>query len=156
MIIESPQEFCQFLRKDQIITAIDYGQKKIGMSISCPNHKMSIPHKLFTFKNETDKIKTLSQEILSLNACALVIGLPVNMDGTKGEQALKVEEFAKNICKEIDIAILLQDERLSSKAADNLLKIFGLNRKQRNERDDLTAASLILETVLNRIALMSR
>lgn len=83
------------------------------------------------------------------NISAIVIGLPINMDGTKSEQTILTEKFAEKLEKRSNLPIFLQDERLTSKAADNLLKGFGLKRKDRNNQDDLAAASLILETVLN-------
>jgi putative Holliday junction resolvase len=70
------------------------------------------------------------------------------MDGTKSEQTTIVEKFAEKLEKRTNLPIFFQDERLTSRAADNLLKSFGIKRKNRNESDDLTAASMILETTL--------
>ena len=82
------------------------------------------------------------------NICAIVVGLPVNMDGTNSEQTKIVVNFVNKLAKKTNLPIYLQDERLTSKAADSLLRNMGFNRKQRNERDDMAAASMILETTL--------
>ena len=71
------------------------------------------------------------------------------MDGTKSDQTIIVEKFAEKLEKRTNLPIFFQDERLTSRAADNLLKSFGIKRKNRNENDDLAAASMILETTLN-------
>ena len=76
------------------------------------------------------------------------MGLPVNMDGTNSEQTKIVVNFVNKLAKKTNLPIYLQDERLTSKAADSLLRNMGFNRKQRNERDDMAAASMILETTL--------
>ena len=89
--------------------------------------------------------------IVKNNICAIVVGLPVNMDGTSSSQAKIVTSFVNKLAKETNLPIYLQDERLTSKAADNMLKDMGFNRRQRNERDDMAAASLILETVLESV-----
>ena len=73
------------------------------------------------------------------------------MDGTSSSQAKIVTSFVNKLAKETNLPIYLQDERLTSRAADNMLKNMGFNRRQRNERDDMAAASLILETVLESV-----
>lgn len=148
MIIETIQEFCTFFKERQPLISIDYGQKKIGLAISTPDHKMSLPLKLLLDNSEKKKLNQIAEIAKDKNACAIVLGLPLNMDGTKSEQTIIVEKFAEKLEKRTMLPIFLQDERLTSKAANNLLKSFGIKRKVRNTNDDLTAASLILETTL--------
>ena len=148
MIIETIQEFCTFFKERQPLISIDYGQKKIGLAISTPDHKMSLPLQLLLGDSEKKKLNQIAEITKAKNACAIVLGLPLNMDGTKSEQTIIVERFAEKLEKRTNLPIFLQDERLTSRAADNLLKSFGIKRKVRNTNDDLTAASLILETTL--------
>lgn len=148
MIIETIQEFCTFFKERQPLISIDYGQKKIGLAISTPDHKMSLPLQLLLGDSEKKKLNQIAEITKAKNACAIVLGLPLNMDGTKSEQTLIIEKFAEKLEKRTNLPIFLQDERLTSRAADNLLKSFGVKRKVRNTNDDLTAASLILETTL--------
>jgi len=148
MIIDTLQEFCTFFKERQPLISIDYGQKKIGLAISTPDHKMSLPLQLLSGDSEKKKLNQIAEIAKDKNACAIVIGLPLNMDGTKSEQTTIVEKFAEKLEKRTNLPIFFQDERLTSRAADNLLKSFGVKRKNRNESDDLTAASMILETTL--------
>lgn len=148
MIIDTLQEFCTFFKNKQPLIGIDYGQKKIGLAISTPDHQMSMPFQLLTSDSEKKKLNQIVETIKDKNICAIVIGLPLNMNGTKSDQTMIVEKFAKKLEKRTNLPIFFQDERITSRAADNLLKSFGIKRKNRNKNDDLTAASLILETTL--------
>jgi len=148
MIIESLQEFYTFFKPQEPVISIDYGQKKLGLAISSPDHTLPMPLKLLSGDSEKTKLQEIEQILKEKNICAIVIGLPLNMDGSKSNQTLAVEKFTEKLAKRTHLAIFMQDERLTSKAADNMLKIFGLNRKTRNANDDLAAASMILETTL--------
>ena len=148
MIIDTLQEFCTFFKLGQPLIGVDYGQKKIGLAISTPDHQMSMPLQLLTGDSEKKKLNEIADIAKNKHACTIVIGIPFNMDGTKSEQTLIVEKFTEKLERRTHLPIFLQDERLTSRAADNLLKSFGIKRKNRNKNDDLTAASMILETTL--------
>ena len=148
MIIDTLQEFCTFFKLGQPLIGVDYGQKKIGLAISTPDHQMSMPLQLLTGDSEKKKLNEIADIAKNKHACAIVIGIPFNMDGTKSEQTLIVEKFTEKLERRTHLPIFFQDERLTSRAADNLLKSFGIKRKNRNKNDDLTAASMILETTL--------
>lgn len=148
MIVKSLQEFYDCFEIGRPIIAFDHGQKKIGVALSTPDHKFSMPHKLIT-ENVLDKqLKECTKTIVETNSCAIVVGLPLNMNCTESEQTKIVQKFTDALAKLTSLPIYLQDERLTSKTADNLLKTFGLKRKKRNEFDDPVAANLILETIL--------
>lgn len=149
MIIHTLQEFCKFFQPNKPILSIDYGVKKLGLGISTPDHKMAMPLRIISGDSEKKKLQEIVAISIEKQVCAIVVGLPINMNGTPSEQTLIVEKFAEKLKNRTNLPIFLQDERLTSKAADNLLKDFGLKRKDRNSQDDLAAASMILETVLN-------
>ena len=94
MIIDTLQEFCTFFKERQPLISIDYGQKKIGLAISTPDHKMSLPLQLLSGDSEKKKLNQIAEIAKDKNACAIVIGLPFNMDGTKSDQTIIVEKFA--------------------------------------------------------------
>lgn len=148
MIISSLQEFCNFFELNKPLIAIDYGNKKIGLAISSPDHVIAMPHSIIVSYKEQEKLNKIIDFIVKNNVCAIVVGLPVNMNGTNSEQTKIVINFVDKLAKKTNLPIYLQDERLTSKAADSLLRNMGFNRKQRNERDDMAAASMILETTL--------
>ncbi len=148
MIISSLQEFYSFFELNKPLIAIDYGNKKIGLAISSPDHAIAMPHSIIVSYKEQEKLNKIIDFIVKNNVCAIVVGLPVNMNGTNSEQTKIVTNFVDKLAKKTNLPIYLQDERLTSKAADSLLRNMGFNRKQRNERDDMAAASMILETTL--------
>ncbi len=145
------QEFYSFFEVSKPLLGIDYGNKKIGLAISSPDHKIAMPHSIIAAREDREKSNHIIDFIVKNNICAIVVGLPVNMDGTSGSQAKIVTSFVNKLAKETNLPIYLQDERLTSRAADSMLKNMGFNRRQRNERDDMAAASLILETVLESV-----
>ncbi|NRB11039.1 MAG: Holliday junction resolvase RuvX [Rickettsiaceae bacterium] len=151
MIINSLQEFCKFFYHNQPIIAIDYGIKKLGIAISSPDHKIAMPFKMITATNKKEQIATVLSLLKEKQICGIIVGLPVNIDGSHSEQTEITLKFARQLAGQTNIPIFMQDERLTTKAADSLLKNFGFNRKKRNSQDDVIAASLILETVLESI-----
>lgn len=155
MIVTTLQEFYSFFKFGKPLLGIDYGNKKVGIAISSPDHFIAMPHSIIVENKESKKLDIIAEIVKQNNACALVIGLPVHMDGTHSDQTKIVINFAEKLALKINLPIFLQDERLTSRAADSLLKMMGLNRKQRNERDDLASASLILETVLEGVRRLS-
>ena len=151
MIVSNLQEFCQFLKIGQPIISIDYGQKKIGIAISNQEQTIAMPLKILIGLNEKTKLKAISDIIELYSVCAIVLGLPISMDGTASQQTQIVKNFAENLKNMFNLPIYLQDERLTSRAADSLLKSFGMTRKERNSQDDAIAASMLLETTINAI-----
>lgn len=151
MIISTLQEFYSFFSIGKPLLGIDYGNKKVGLAISSPDHFISMPHSIIIENKESKKLDKIAEIAEQNNVCALVLGLPVHMDGTHSEQTKIVINFAEKLALRTNLPIFLQDERLTSRAADSLLKMMGLNRKERNQRDDLASASLILETVLESV-----
>jgi len=148
MIINTVQEFYKFFIKGKPIISIDYGKRKIGIAISDPNHNISMPLCLIDTSSEKRQLQQIIDLIKKHDTCTVVVGMPINMDGTQSDQTLVILKFASRLSTHINIPIFMQDERLTSKAADNLLKSLDLKRKQRNQKDDIIAASMILETVL--------
>ena len=149
MITESLQSFYKAVVSGKRLLAIDHGSKKIGFALSDHHLRLAMPLKLIHESVVSKQIEYIVNMIAEYDIGGLVLGLPVNMDGSTGEQAQKVRILAEKITQRINLPIFLQDERLTSKTADSLLKSVGYKRKQRNKVDDLAAASLILETVLD-------
>lgn len=79
----------------------------------------------------------------------VVVGLPLNMDGTEGERAQKTREFVDVLKTKTNVEFVFQDERLSSVSAEELLLEGGMKRKDRKQNIDKVAAAIILESYLN-------
>jgi len=148
MIIQSLQEFCRYLTPNAPIMAIDMGEKKLGFALTDMNRVMAMPLDVMRFDSDKKKISHILDLINKHKVCAIVMGLPLNMDGTNSEQTIKVRAFAEGLAS---VPIYMQDERMTSMAANSLLKSIGMNRKDRHQMDDQVAACMILESVLEGI-----
>lgn len=127
------------------VFCIDYGLKKVGIAIS-PDMKLSLPIKTIYENNAQKQLEIIKDEIKKYNPSILVIGLPINMDGTSGEQSLVVKSFAEKL--DTKIQIYLQDERVTSIASEKLMRNIGFSRAQIAKYDDSMSASMILESFL--------
>jgi putative Holliday junction resolvase len=128
------------------VLAIDFGLKRTGLAISDATKTIALPWTTVhgNIQAILSKIKTREAEIETI-----VVGLPLLMNGEKGEMALKAEAFANEIKRAFpDIAVKLYDERLSSRGAEAMLKMTGQSRKQRSQKTDETAATLLLQSYL--------
>ena len=125
------KEFKSKLQPQKSILAFDYGEKRLGIAVSDLLLMTANPVKIIrrnTLKNDIDEIRRIVKE---REVGAFVYGLPLQMDGTEGETAKAVRQFAANIKKEIDLPSLFWDERLSSKAVETfLIKEVDLSRNR--------------------------
>lgn len=127
------------------IAAIDYGLKRIGIAISDERKKIALP--LTTVEGGKKAIENIASAIRGKNVERIVMGLPLLMNGKKGEMAEAVEKFAKAVEEALNIPVALLDERLSSRQAEREIP---LNRKARSETIDQVAATLILQSYLDQ------
>ena len=132
------------------IMALDVGARRIGLAVSDP---LGITAQaLPTFNRGTDLAtdsKGLKSIIEEMEVRLLVVGLPYNMNGSLGEQALKIQEFADKLSLYTELECRYIDERLTTAAADSLMKMDGQNRKKRSQNADMIAAQLILQSFLH-------
>lgn len=131
------------------IAAIDYGLKRIGIALSDSGKKIAFPYQ--TVPGGGRAIASIAQAIIGQDVEKIILGLPLLMNGQKGDMALAVEKFAKALEEALKIPVILRDERLSSRGAEACLKEISLNRKQRSERIDETAATLLLQSFLDEM-----
>jgi putative Holliday junction resolvase len=128
--------------------AIDYGRKRTGLAISDPTETIVSP--LDVIKDEKELCIKVQQLIKTEKIGAIVLGLPLNMDGSIGPQAKTVKKFAKRLKKQIKIPVYFQDERLSSFAAEEEIAEIQIAKKAKKEKLDAIAAAHILELYLER------
>ena len=133
--------------------AIDYGLKRVGLALCDPAGTIVSP--LCQLQNHPDQpdrlIEQLAQTIKENQVDALIVGLPINNDGTVGPQAQLCRQFADRLARDVTIPVHLQDERLSSFAADELLASVKLTKAQTKRRRDMLAACDILRSFLDRL-----
>ena len=134
------------------ILGIDYGDSRIGVAVSDDGAKLAFD---LCVVDATLGRKHAVNELIALiqKYCAdtLVIGLPTNMNGTKGDRVVKTEKFAKALLEAApDLKIVYEDERLTTKYADRLMLESGKHQKQKGVSDKL-AAMIILQGYLDKI-----
>ncbi len=128
--------------------AIDYGTKRTGLAICDQAETIASP--LMVIQGQKELIKKISEIIEAENVDAVVLGLPINMDGSEGPQAELVLKFGKKLQNRLKIPVLLQDERLSSFGAEEKLISANYTRKKKKKRLDAVAAAEILASFLQQ------
>jgi putative Holliday junction resolvase len=136
------------------LMGLDLGTRTIGLALSDAGRRIASP--LTTIRRT--KFKADAAALLTRAAehrvAALVLGLPVNMDGSEGPRAQATRAFARNLAGLTTLPILFWDERLSTAAVTRMLIEADTSRKRRSEVVDKMAATYILQGVLDRLARM--
>ena len=151
MIKENISEFFNDTKRVGPLLGIDLGEKRVGLSIS--DRTQSIASNYTTL--EKKKFSLFSHDLQSIIAketiCGIIIGFPLNMDGSEGPKCRSTRDFARNFSKIVDIPITFWEERLTSVAAEKSLLSADLSRKKRRLVIDSVAAVLILQNALDRL-----
>ena len=151
MIKENISEFFNDTKRVGPLLGIDLGEKRVGLSIS--DRTQSIASNYTTL--EKKKFALFSHALQSIidkeTICGIIIGFPLNMDGSEGPKCQSTRDFARNFSKIVDIPITFWDERLTTVAAEKSLLSADLSRKKRRKVIDSVAAVLILQNALDRL-----
>ena len=135
------------------LLGLDLGEKTIGVAVSDPAWMIASPLELIRKTKFTADAERLFGLMASRKAGGLVIGLPMNMDGTEGPRAQSARAFARNLLRLRDLPIAFWDERLSTAAVQRMMiEEQDINRARRAELVDKTAAAYILQGALDRMA----
>ena len=134
------------------LLGLDLGTKTIGLALSDLRRTIASPLAVIRRTKFQADLLELRQYIEQHRPVALVLGLPVNMDGTEGPRAQATRGFARNIERQLGLPIFFWDERLSTAAVTRTLIEADASRKRRGEVVDKMAAAYILQGVLDRMA----
>ena len=130
---------------------LDLGSRTLGVSISDKSGTIARSLEIIRHNEDYDSLVPKVKEIIEeYGVDEIVLGYPKNMDNTVGYKAKLSEEFKKKLEDEIEIPVNLQDERLSTKEAQDVLIKGDISRKKRKKVIDSMAACIILETYLNK------
>ena len=124
--------------------AIDHGQKRTGLAISDASETLVSPHAVIETASQPELVRRILKVIDAEEIDAVVIGLPLNMDGSEGPRAKKVRQFSTMLEAKTECPVFLHDERLSSFEADYLSVDLDLTRRKKKKRLDAIAAAAIL------------
>ena len=128
---------------------LDLGSKRIGVSICDERQSIATPFKTINKTNTNELVDQLNVIIKENNIGGIVIGNPVNMDGSLGRSAQSVNDVALNISKSIDLPVILWDERLSTVGAFNISSFLDINVSKRVKTIDQNAAAFILQGAID-------
>ena len=145
------EEFKKSIGKKSRLLGIDPGKNRVGIAISDENKVVSTPLKTILKKNNSNFLSEIKEIILENNVKGIIIGHPINMDGTSGPSAQSAKDFAAYISSNVSIPVSMWDERLSSKGAFNLSSNLDINISKRVEKLDQNAASFILQGAIDYI-----
>ena len=128
---------------------LDLGSKRIGVSFCDDKQLIATPLKTINRNSLKDLVDELRLIINENNIKGIIIGNPLNMDGSSGRSAQSVKDTTENIEKNLDIPICLWDERLSTVGAFNLSSQLDINVSKREKKIDENAAAFILQGALD-------
>ena len=142
-------EFKNKLSSGSRLLGIDLGTKRIGIAISDYNQKIATPLQTLDKSKQGKLIDELESIITENDIKGIIIGNPINMDGTYGKSSQSAKDIAINISNKIDIPVSLWDERLSTVGAFNLSSELDINVSKRERDIDKFAAAFILQGALD-------
>ena len=150
--ILSIDEFKTNIGTNSRLLGIDPGSKNIGFAICDENKKVATPLKILQKSKFEVLIKEINLIIEENHVKGIVIGNPINMDGTSGRSSQSASDFAKNLSKNIAIPITMWDERLSSEGSFKITKELGTNVSNRVNKLDKNAAAFILQGAIDYLS----
>lgn len=144
--------FAAVLAPRQPLLGLDLGEKTIGLALSDTARRIATPLRTIRRAKFTLDAAELLKVVAEHQVAGLVVGLPLNMDGSEGPRAQSTRAFARNLSRLSDIPIAFWDERLSTVAAERALIAADMSRKKRADLIDHVAAGYILQGALDRLA----
>lgn len=151
MTVLQIEELGASIGEGRAIAAIDLGTRTIGLAVSDIGLRFANPRPVIARTKFSRDAAALLAAIRKDRAAAIVVGLPVNMDGTEGPRAQATRAFVRNMEKLADLPFVFWDERLSTVAAERALLEMDVSRGKRSERIDSAAAAFILQGALDRL-----
>jgi putative Holliday junction resolvase len=151
MIHDDLTTFAATLPASAAIAGLDFGDKTIGIAISDLRRQIASPTETIRRTKFTEDAAKLLQIVTTRDIRGLILGLPLNMDGSEGPRVQSTRAFARNLTRLTDLPIAFWDERLSTVAAERALLEADASRKRRKEVIDAVAAGYILQGALDRM-----
>jgi putative Holliday junction resolvase len=148
MLIQSPSDFPN---NNQRLLGLDVGEKTIGLALSDVGRMIATPYKTIERSKFSKDAEALLAVIQEHKIGGLVIGYPLNMDGTEGPRCQSIRQFVRNLEAKVALPMLFADERMSTMNVTTAMLEADLSRKRRAELVDKMAASYLLQGVLDRL-----
>ena len=146
------EDFKKKLDKKSRLMGIDPGRKRIGIAISDENKIVATPYTTIIKNKYSDFIKEIKKIIDENQVKGIVIGNPINMDGSPSRSSQSAKDLAMNLSRDVTENIILWDERLSSQGAFNLSSNLDINTSKKIEKLDQNSAQFILQGALDYLS----
>lgn len=155
MTVRKPSNLITGLAAEARLLGLDLGKRTIGLALSDVGRTIATPYDTLARTRLKADIECLRAVIETEGVGALVLGLPINMDGSEGPRCQATKQFAADLLKAIDIPLAFWDERLSTRAAETALLDADLSRRRRAQVIDKVAATVILQGFLDFLGRMA-
>ena len=132
------------------LLALDLGAKRVGIAVSDELQMTVTALERLERRSWKDLLRRVAAVIENYDARALIIGLPLNLDGTEGQAAEEANRIAENFRKSLNVPVFLQDERLTSLAAESEMRAQGLAQREISQRVDSESAVIILRDFIDQ------
>ena len=155
LITTSAAQFRQALPQGGVLLGLDLGTKTIGTALSDAGWRFATPGKTLPRGKFTNDLAALRTVMNERKVAGIVLGLPLNMDGSEGPRAQSARAYARNLAQEsggLALPVLLWDERWSTASAERDLIAQDISRAKRAERIDSHAAAVILQGALDALS----
>ena len=156
MALLTIEQLAPLLGRHARLMGLDLGTKTVGVALSDVERRIASPVETIARTKFTKDAERLGVLAARFEVAGLVIGLPLNMDGSEGPRAQSTRSFARQIMPALDLPVCFWDERLSTAAVTRSLIEQDASRKRRAEVVDRMAAAYILQGVLDRLANLNR
>ena len=153
MPIRNLSDAQNLLSSGQKYMGLDVGKKTIGIAVGDATHTIASPHRILRRRKFATDMADLFAEMDKLAIGGLIVGWPLNMDGSPGPRCDSTRDFCHALMKLRDVPVILHDERLSTAAVERAMLQADMTRKRRDEKRDALAASWILQSAFDRMAL---
>ena len=145
------EDFKKSIGKKSRLLGVDPGKNRVGLAISDEDQLVSTPLKTIVKKKNSNLINEFQAIIIENDIKGIIIGNPINMDGSSGPSAQSAKDFARYISNNVSVPVSMWDERLSSQGAFNLSSNLDINVSKKVEKLDENAASFILQGAIDYI-----
>ena len=143
------EEFEKKIDKKSRLLGIDPGKKRVGIAVCDENKIVATPYSTIIKNNFSNLLSEINKIISDNDIRGIVIGNPINMDGSPSQSSQSAKDLAINLSKNISIPITLWDERLSSRGAFNLSNDLNVNTSKKISKLDENSAAFILQGILD-------
>lgn len=151
MIFDTLNQFISTLPEQGRLLGLDIGEARIGIATADATRCIATPHSVYDRRNMSKDLGHINKLACDEEACGIVMGLPLELDGSESEGCKRVRHFAAKLHKKSALPVFLADERMSTAAVTRAMSESHMTRQKRQSKDDKLAAAYILQGVLDTL-----